>query len=82
MVKETRIIIGLSDIKTLRFQCNHCSGVLAIKLEATERMPEHCPLCTSRWQVNGDMAANVLRDLRHLLHQDKTVEILFEVDAE
>ena len=82
MVKETRIIIGLEDIINLRFQCKKCAGVVAVKLNARELMPPECPLCTNRWQVNGGIAASILTELRHLLRQETTVQILFEIDAE
>ena len=52
MDKETRIVFGIEDLVTVRFQCHKCKGEVAQDISAPESMPNQCPLCGHSWQTN------------------------------
>ena len=39
MDKETRIVFGIEDLVTVRFQCGKCKGEVTQNLNAPEPMP-------------------------------------------
>ncbi len=52
MVKETRLIFDVTDIKALRIKCKRCLNELAMRLESEHGIPDDCPVCrTSNWAV-------------------------------
>ena len=87
MVKETRIIFDLGDIKAVRIECNSCHGELVLTLDKPE-IPVCCPLphCGKRWAPQGSTSsksAGVLTALRALLHYpDESMTFRFEIDGE
>ena len=52
MDKESRIVFGIEDLVTVRFQCHKCKGEVAQDISAPESMPNQCPLCGHSWQTN------------------------------
>ena len=59
MVKETRQIFDLSDIKAIRLWCQHCKREAVQSVLATD-VPKQCPFCRKDWEpdypgsVRGD----------------------------
>ena len=50
MTKETRIVFGLEDLATIRFQCNRCQGELVQHLDGLHwYLPGLCPMCHVSW---------------------------------
>ena len=61
MVKETRIVFGIEDLLTVRFQCHKCKGEVAQDISAPESMPNQCPLCGHPWQTNEGLPTRTHR---------------------
>ena len=87
MVKQTRHIFDLSDIRALRLQCAHCGREAVQPIKATE-VPKQCPLCREDWEddyPNGNRGDNwrMVAAMRRLLKADSPrMTIRFEIDAE
>ena len=47
MVKETRIVFEVKDIKAVRIQCEKCGA--EIVLTPLGKCPSYCPICTASW---------------------------------
>ena len=87
MVKETRHIFELSDIKAIRLKCSHCKREAVQSFEDTE-VPKRCPFCHEDWEIEGPsgqrgMTYHAIRDLKNLLIQEgNLVTIRFEIEGE
>ena len=86
MVKETRIIFGIKDLVTVRFQCGKCKGEVAQKLNASESMPDRCPLCGHSWQTSEGFKTTTHRLLEllreALVQQTNPVHIRLDLNGE
>ena len=86
MVKETRQIFEVGDIKALGFQCRKCLGEFVVKV-SDAAIPIHCPKpnCGERWTADGSTnsrPAGVVEALRKLLDfPDQLVALRFEIDG-
>lgn len=74
MVKETRHIFDVSDIKAIRLQCGHCGGEVMYPPDKIT-VPKMCPLCNDDWVQGGLLgdhgpARRLIEALRTLLAQD------------
>ena len=52
MVKERRVLFGVTDIKAVRLRCGSCCGDLLLpRTESGEApgIPEVCPFCQMGW---------------------------------
>ena len=87
MVKETRVIFDLSDIKAVRLQCSHCGREAVQSVESTE-VPKRCPFCNEDWDLdlpNGHRGSSysLIRNIQTLLKKDTPLmTIRFEIDGE
>ena len=87
MVKETRQVFDLSDIKAVRLQCNSCKGELVIELDKA-KIPVNCPHpgCEQRWTAQNSTSsesAGVIESLRRLLRfPDDKMTLRFEIEGE
>ena len=88
MVKETRHIFDLSDIKAIRLQCPCCHREAVQSVEDTD-VSTRCPFCNADWESNDlpnnqrGLAYHLVRNLKSLLCQQSTpVVIRFEIDGE
>ncbi len=87
MVKQTRIIFDLSDIKAVRLQCGHCKAEVADEV-LNYRLPKQCPLCGEDWDsqlANDPMGPNqlLIRAIKDVLQSDRLpMMVRFEIDGE
>ena len=87
MVKQTRHIFDLSDIKAVRLQCGHCRKEAVQPLKATE-VGKECPFCGQDWEVSAPQGARgdnwlMIRCMRQLLKEDSPLMTArFEIDGE
>ena len=94
MVKETRIIFTLRDIKDIRIVCGNerCGAAFVPSIFGDEYrgLPEQCPQCSRQW--DNSSAAGVA-DIKKLLRAVKAlqgiyedappwVSLLFEIDGD
>ena len=86
MVKETRQIFDLSDIKAVRLQRAHCKRE-AVQSAQTTEVPKRCPFCGQDWELNlpqGHRGLNYasIRDIQALLREDTPLMIVrFEIEG-
>lgn len=86
VVRETRQIFNLSDIKAVRFQCRHCKREVVQSLASAE-VGQRCPLCKEEWEstLPGDpRSANyfLIEYAKQLLNSPAAMTIRFEIDGE
>ena len=87
MVKQTRHIFDLSDVKALRLRCGHCGREAVQSIETTE-VPKTCPFCNDEWEVDlpqGGRGWNyaLVMDMRRVLKEcTQKMTIRFEIDGE
>ena len=70
MVKETRIIFGVSDIPTLSVLCVNCSGEISYAIPSASdfHMRKTCPHCNQPWhRDNRSEPASIERLMRGLV---------------
>ena len=84
VVKETRQIFDLRDIKALRLHCAHCGGE-AVQAVSTTEVPKQCPTCREEWEPglpNGNRSENwqLVHTMKRLLKVDTPrMTIRFEI---
>ena len=49
MVKQTRHIFDLTDVKAIRLRCGHCEKE-AVQSIQTAEVPKRCPFCCEEWE--------------------------------
>ena len=88
MVKQTRHIFDLSDVKAIRFQCANpnCKGEV-VQSMLKYKMPDDCPLCGAGWTDNADgaMGPNRLlaRSIQDVLRSDNLpMTVRFEINGD
>ena len=89
MVKQTRQIFELTDIKAVRFKCNGCEGEFVQELKKG-LIPEMCPnpICDQIWEKPNDTTDNywLIRAAKSILSPAKDrpppMTIRFEIDGE
>ena len=86
VVKETRHIFNLGDIKAIRLKCTNCNGEAVQSVKITE-VPKQCPFCNKDWEIdypNGNRGDNwlLVRSMQGLLKADTPrMTIRFEIDG-
>ena len=85
MDKETRIVFGIEDLVTVRFQCGKCKGEVTQNLNAPEPMPQRCPLCGHPWQTSEGLKTTTHRLLEllreALVQQTNPVHVRLDLDG-
>ena len=85
MVKQTRHIFDLSDIKAVRFQCRHCEGEVVHAI-SNYKIPDSCPLCGQSWEKRDNgLGPNhlLMRGIQDVLRSDNLpMTVRFEIDGE
>ena len=84
MVKQTRQIFDLADVKAIRFRCNHCNSSV-VQSDYIKNTLEICPLCGEGWRPTNERSPTwrLVRAMRDILNSDSppmTVE--FEIESE
>jgi hypothetical protein len=86
MTLETRLLIGLDDLKSVQFVCKHC-GARATRnpARAAETVPMNCGQCSKPWRVSDDRETVLIRFLSALgaISQgtDAGCDVVLEVDG-
>ena len=91
MVKETRIVFSLDDIRQVRMVCAKCQGEIARPLsQSVHMLPKQCPNCLIEWwdglvkprviEATVDMLKSLDRLQRALGMDDQPISIRFELD--
>ena len=85
MVKETKIVFEIGDIRGLRLVCVNCKNETMLMLRCDLPMPEACNVCNHAWQWSGNQR-NIIKDaidkLRLALRaEDGPVRLRFEIDG-
>ena len=86
MVKETKIVFEIGDIRGLRLVCVNCKNETMLLLQCDLPMPDVCNVCHQAWQWPGNQR-NTIKDaidkLRLALRaQGSPVRLRFEIDAD
>ncbi|MCY3692703.1 MAG: hypothetical protein OXI54_07520 [Chloroflexota bacterium] len=93
MVKETRIVFDLGDIRHVRIICTKCQGEIARSLSQSRNMlPQRCPNCLEEWwdeaskprviDATVEMLKAVDRLVQSLSMDEQPVAVRFEIDGE
>ena len=86
MVKETRQIFDLSDVKAIRLRCEYCKAEVVQEILAY-KIPGDCPLCGHRWETprpDGSMGPNrlLVRAIQDILRTEYLpVTVRFEIEG-
>ena len=81
MVKETRILIDVSDIRRVTLQCEDCSTEIGYLPKNGTDVPVSCPHCSTDWNANGEIA-KVKRLIGELAALQKYVRVRVRMDVE
>ena len=49
MAVERRVMFGINDVKSLAFECVHCSARIYFLPEGEIEIPKQCPECRKEW---------------------------------
>jgi len=89
MVKQTRIIVDIDDILSVRIVCRDCGAEMLFPPRQRRTIPRQCPHCPSEWA--DDLAPNpawdgIVRLLRTVAYlaaiDDPPVTARLEIDGE
>ena len=85
MTKETRIVFGLNDLVSVRFQCSKCQGEVVQRFDGRHwRLPTSCPLCLDSWDERDSRRPELdelLLTMRNLCDRpDTKISLRFELD--
>ena len=87
VVKETRHIFDLGDIKAIRLKCTNCKREAVQSVKTTEVLKQ-CPFCKTEWEVDLPQGArglnyHLVRNMQELLKQENLpMTIHFELDGD
>ncbi len=86
MTKETRIVFGLNDLVSVRFQCSKCQGEVVQRFDGRHwRLPLACPLCLDSWDERDSRRTELdelLLMMRNLSDRpDPHISLRFELDG-
>ncbi len=84
MVKQTKHLFQVRDIRAVRVECKKCSNEIILRLCTEQTIPDECPMCRCSNWILGTYADDIVRQLRKALGADERVNstIRFEVDGE
>lgn len=49
MAKQTKHLVGLSDVKAVVLECKHCESSVSFALARNRAVPASCPVCGGDW---------------------------------
>lgn len=86
MTKETRIVFGLEDLVSVRFQCAKCQGEIVQRLNGCHwYLPGFCPMCQvslDKEMVDRDGMDELVLLVRRLSKgADPKIKLRFELDG-
>ena len=86
MTKETRIVFGLNDLVSVRFQCSKCQGEVVQQFGGRHwQLPTSCPLCLDSWNERDSRRPELdelLLIMRNLADRpDPKIKLRFELDG-
>ena len=86
MTKETRIVFGLNDLVSVRFQCSKCQGEVVQRFDGRHwRLPTSCPLCLDSWDERDSRRPELdelLLMMRNLCDRpDTKISLRFKLDG-
>ena len=50
MTKETRIVAGPEDVRTIGLACRNCEAERMVTTEEVRPFPDECPICGEFWR--------------------------------
>ena len=80
MVKETRILIDIADIRRVAVQCLDCHTEIGYLPTGKNEVPNSCPHCNTDWNGNGEIA-KINRLLGELASLQKCVRVRTKMDV-
>ena len=86
MTKETRIIFGVFDIKSIRLKCKKCGEPTYFSLKESTTAPHTCPHCNEQWILMSTSIKELtfvskFREMvRDLPTEESLAEIQFEIE--
>ena len=86
MNKEARIVFGLNDLVSVRFQCSKCQGEVVQQFDGRHwRLPTSCPLCLDSWDERDSRRTELdelLLMMRNLADRPAPkISLRFELDG-
>ena len=93
VVKETRHIFSLGDIRFVRIVCSKCDGEIARLLtQSSNMLPEKCPNCLEEWwdknykpravEATTDALKAIHRLMKVLDVENGPITVRFEIDGD
>ena len=88
LVKETRILFDIRDIRNLRVACGTCGFEMMFAPHQNREIPKKCPYCPSEWvdalNANNpawDKVVSLIQAVAYLSKlQNPPVSLRFEID--
>lgn len=84
---EDRFVLGLDDLKMLRFECNACRAAITVPIKSWPEAPMNCPSCRVQWhQGPNSKEFQTINNLRVAMQslvataKEGTFGIRFEMD--
>ena len=84
MVKETRIVFEVKDIRAFKVRCKKCLNEISLRLDNERGIPDDCPMCNApKWAV-GTSGYGLLKALRGAYDEESNNGsiIRLEIDGE
>ena len=85
MTVERKIVVGLGDIKAIRFQCKKCGAHSSLTEINSYKMPLRCIGCNVEFRSDDPTHHSALNELSEVLlnvkkYPNNHCELLFEFD--
>lgn len=85
MTIERKIIVGIGDIKAIRFQCNKCGANVSLTEVNKYAMPQKCVGCQVEFRSLSPVSHSALAEFSDVLlnlrkFPNENCEMLFEFD--
>ena len=84
MTKETRIVAGPEDVRTIGLACTNCQAELMVATEEVRLFPEGCPICGAIWRGDKrvEAAKMLISAMRNMnLQPSDKVHVRFVFDG-
>jgi len=59
MTIERRMIVGIDDVKAVRFECSKWGARTPIAVGSLREVPQQCPSCNEVWWRSNDFVTHV-----------------------
>lgn len=69
MTAENRIVVKLSDIVLVRFECRKCHAVFSWPPSKWERLPYTCQNCQEPWLIHGCSDEAFIQNLKEAIQR-------------